>query len=66
MPKLKTRKGAAKRIKVSGTGKLLHRRASGRHFLSKKSGSRKRRFGADYELTGKAAKNMERMLGDHK
>lgn len=36
MPKLKTHKGAAKRIKVTGSGKLLHRRASRSHHRGRK------------------------------
>ena len=42
MPKLKTHKGTAKRIKISGTGKLIRERAYGNHILAKKSKARKR------------------------
>ncbi len=45
MPKMKTRKAAAKRFKETGTGKFLHARAGGRHILTKKSAKRKRRLG---------------------
>lgn len=44
MPKLKTRKTAAKRVKVTGTGKFLRNRANGRHILTKKNAKRKRRL----------------------
>jgi len=44
MPKMKTRKGAAKRFKRTGTGKYIHYRAGGRHLMSKKSAKRKRRL----------------------
>ena len=47
MPKLKTRKCAAKRLKETGTGKFRHNRAGGRHILTKKSAKRKRRLGKD-------------------
>ncbi len=40
--KLKTHKGAAKRFKVTGTGKLVRRKASGSHLLTHKSSGRKR------------------------
>jgi len=40
MPKLKTHKGTAKRIKISGTGKLIRERAFGNHILAKKSKAR--------------------------
>ncbi len=44
MPKMKTRKGAAKRLKRTGTGKYIHHRAGGRHIMSKKNAKRKRRL----------------------
>ncbi|MFM1549958.1 MAG: 50S ribosomal protein L35 [Lentisphaeria bacterium] len=44
MPKMKTRKGAAKRLKRTGTGKYMHHRAGGRHIMSKKNAKRKRRL----------------------
>ena len=64
MPKLKTHKGTAKRVKKTSTGKLLRRRPSGNHFLSKKSAARKRGFAREYELSGKAAKNAKKLLGE--
>ena len=45
MPKMKTRKAAAKRFKQTGTGKFMHNRAGGRHILTKKSAKRTRRLG---------------------
>ncbi|NWF94163.1 MAG: 50S ribosomal protein L35 [Syntrophaceae bacterium] len=42
MPKLKTNRGAAKRFKKSGTGKIKAKRAFARHILTKKSANRKR------------------------
>lgn len=50
MPKMKTRKCAAKRIKKTGTGKYLHNRAGSRHILTKKSAKRKRRLGQAGEV----------------
>jgi large subunit ribosomal protein L35 len=44
MPKLKTRKAAAKRIKVTGSGKFTRRRTFRAHLLEHKSPSRKRRL----------------------
>jgi large subunit ribosomal protein L35 len=43
--KLKTHKGAAKRFKVTGTGKIKRRHAFARHILTKKSAGRKRKLG---------------------
>lgn len=63
MPKMKTHKGTAKRIKLTSTGKLLRRRAFGNHMLSKKSKSRKRNIKTAAVVTGSMAKNVKRALG---
>lgn len=63
MPKLKTHKGTAKRVKVTKTGKLLRNRAFGNHLLSKKSKSRKRVIKTEAEITGKLARNVKRAIG---
>lgn len=42
MPKLKTHKGIAKRIKKTGKGKLKRNKAYHSHLLTKKTGKRKR------------------------
>ena len=42
MPKMKTRKCAAKRIKQTGTGKFKHFRAGSRHLKTGKSAKRRR------------------------
>ena len=44
MPKQKTHKGLAKRVKVTARGKVLRKRAGGGHLLSGKSGKRRRRI----------------------
>jgi large subunit ribosomal protein L35 len=41
MPKLKTKKAAAKRFKVTGTGKFKYAKAGKTHILTKKSPKRK-------------------------
>ena len=63
MPKMKTHKGTAKRVKVTPTGKLMRRRAFGAHFLAKKSKSRKRAINTTATITGSMAKNVKRALG---
>ena len=63
MPKLKTHKGTAKRIKLTSSGKLTRRRASGGHLLAKKSKSRKRAINQTAEVTGAMKKNAKRALG---
>ncbi len=42
--KLKTHRGAAKRFKLTGSGKLVRRKAGKRHMLSHKSSKRKRKM----------------------
>jgi large subunit ribosomal protein L35 len=44
MPKMKTHRGAAKRLKKTGTGKLKRMRANKSHILTKKTTKRKRRL----------------------
>jgi len=63
MPKMKTHKGAAKRLRVTKTGKVMHQHARMSHFLQKKSASRKRRLRQPDILVGKQARNMKRKLG---
>jgi large subunit ribosomal protein L35 len=45
MPKIKTRRGAAKRFKVTGTGKIMRAKANLRHKLTHKSSKQKRALG---------------------
>lgn len=42
MPKMKTNRGAAKRFKVTGTGKIVRSKAFSSHILTKKTTKRKR------------------------
>ncbi len=44
MPKMKTNRGTAKRIRTTGTGKLRRGRANKSHILTKKTTKRKRRL----------------------
>jgi large subunit ribosomal protein L35 len=44
MPKLKTHRGAAKRFKKTGTGKVVRHHAFSRHILTSKARTRKRRL----------------------
>lgn len=44
MPKMKTKKSAAKRYKVTGTGKVKYKMQGLRHILTKKSSKRKRKL----------------------
>ena len=51
MPKMKTDSGAAKRIKVTGTGRLRRRKAFRSHLLEKKSSVRTRRLGRETDIS---------------
>lgn len=44
MPKMKTRKSAAKRYKLTGSGKVKYKSMGTRHILTKKSAKRKRKL----------------------
>lgn len=46
MPKVKTNSSAKKRFKISGTGKIIRKKAFKNHILTKKSKVRKKRLGA--------------------
>lgn len=63
MPKMKTRSGAKKRYKVTGTGKLTRRKANLNHILEKKSSRRKRRLTGDVEMSPGDARRARRQLG---
>lgn len=62
MPKLKTHKGTAKRINITGTGKLIRGRASGNHMLSKEQGSQES-YKTTAVVRGAMAQNVKRALG---
>jgi large subunit ribosomal protein L35 len=63
MPKMKTHKGAAKRFKVTGSGKITRRKAFKNHILEKKSPKRKRNLSKTTEVVGGDRDRIERMLG---
>ncbi len=45
MPKMKTHKGVAKRVRITARGKIKYKKANTGHLMSGKSGSRRRRLG---------------------
>jgi large subunit ribosomal protein L35 len=62
MPKLKTRKAAAKRFKVTGTGKFKRRQQNRSHLLEHKSSARKRRLAGMLVVNDRDAGNVRAML----
>jgi large subunit ribosomal protein L35 len=63
MPKMKTHRGAAKRFKVTGNGRIFRRHAYRDHLLEKKSTKRTRRLGRLAEVEGGDRKRVQRLLG---
>lgn len=60
--KLKTNRSAAKRVKVSGTGKLMRRKGWKSHLLSVKNASRRRRLTGAVEVDKDNRAALRRML----
>ncbi len=63
MPKMKTHRGAAKRFKVTGTGKIMRRKAFRAHILEKKPSTRTRRLAREAELQGGDRAQVKKLLG---
>jgi large subunit ribosomal protein L35 len=63
MPKMKTHRGAKKRFKVTGTGKIRRRRVNLNHILEKKAPGRKRRLSGETELAPGDEARVKRLLG---
>jgi large subunit ribosomal protein L35 len=63
MPKMKTDKGAAKRIKVTGSGRLRRGQAFRGHNFETKSSVRMRRLGRGADVSKADEKSVRRMLG---
>ena len=62
MPKMKTHRGAAKRFKATGTGKLKRNRAFKRHILTKKSAKMKRQLRPGVMMDPSNEKVIKKML----
>ncbi len=62
MPKMKSKKSAAKRFKKTGTGKLKRNKAYKSHILTKKSTKRKRNLRKSTVTDPTNEKNMKKIL----
>lgn len=62
MPKQKTKKTAAKRFKITGTGKITRRKSYNNHMFFHKSGSQKRRLDQEAVLSKTEVKRVKRLL----
>jgi large subunit ribosomal protein L35 len=63
MPKLKTHRGAAKRFKMTGTGKIVRAKAFKRHILTSKTTKSKRQMRGTVEVSPADAPKLRLMLG---
>ncbi len=62
MPKIRTNRAAAKRFKVTGTGKLVRAKANKSHILTKKSRKRKRELRRDTVVNAISTGSLRRMM----
>ncbi len=62
MPKQKTRRSAAKRYSVTGSGKVKYKQQGLRHILTKKSSKRKRKLRKNGILSTVEAQRAKRLL----
>jgi large subunit ribosomal protein L35 len=62
MPKIKTHRGAAKRFKATGKGRLKHKQPYHSHILTSKTAKRKRQLRQAVYLSGAETKSLRRLL----
>lgn len=62
MPKMKTKRGAAKRLKLTASGRLKHKKQNLRHILTKKSPKRKRQLRKHALVNARDEGRVQRML----
>ncbi|MCM1246399.1 MAG: 50S ribosomal protein L35 [Roseburia sp.] len=60
--KMKTKRAAAKRFKVTGTGKLMRNKANKSHILTKKTTKRKRNLRKQTEVDATNVKTMKKIM----
>lgn len=63
MPKIKTHKGAAKRFKITPTGKVKREQAFANHLLEHKTPDQKRGYAGTVNVAKGDAKNIKKQLG---
>jgi large subunit ribosomal protein L35 len=63
MPKMKTHSGAKKRFRVTGSGKIMRRRANRQHYFEHKPSTRTRRLDNEVTLAPADLKTVRRLLG---
>ena len=63
MPKMKTHKGTKRRMKLTGTGKVMRRKAGSSHLMSVKSSKRRRSMRKDAAVSPGIAKKARIIMG---
>jgi large subunit ribosomal protein L35 len=63
MPKNKTHSGTAKRVRLTGTGKLMRQKANRRHLLEHKPSKRTRRLNGITEFAPAETSRIKKLLG---
>ena len=63
MPKMKSHRGAAKRFKITASGKVSRSRNNKQHILTKKASKRKRRLREETDVAPGDAARVKRLLG---
>ena len=63
MPKMKTHSGAKKRFKITGSGKVMHRKAGKMHLNEHKPSTRTRRLSGEAEMAKGDAAKAKKLLG---
>ena len=63
MPKMKTHSGAAKRFRLTGTGKVMRRRANRGHLFEHKSSRVTRRLAGEVPVAHSDLKEIKKLLG---
>ncbi len=64
MPKIKSHRGASKRFKTTGTGKVRRHHAGHSHILTKKTQKRKRKLRSSTLVKGKFAHDIKERISD--
>ena len=63
MPKMKRHSGTARRFKLTGTGKVMHRRTGAYHYLEHKSSRVTRRLAGESEVKSADIRAIKKLLG---
>ena len=63
MPKMKSHSGMRKRVKITGSGKILRERANRRHYMEHKPSTLARKLDGTVEVNKSDVKRIKKMLG---